>query len=472
MRETKEMYPSWGDDHGVRLGNVKIKDLHNFKEHPFHVVEDTALFELAKSIEDKGVLVPLIVRANPYGAGYEIIAGHRRKAACKWAGLSEVPVMIVELDDNEAVIAMIDSNLQREHIKPSEKAFAYKMKLEAMKQQGKRTDLTFCQVGKKSVENPTLSLAKVGCGYDENGRWQVTNEEVEQTPIDSNKQLAMQLGESQRQIARYIRLTNLIPKILTMVDEEKIAFTVAVELSYLKEEEQYELHAIMDLEQCTPSLSQACRLKVMSQHGTLDMDAICMVLEEEKPNQREQIKFRADSLAKYFPKDYTSKQKTDLIEQLLKEWYEKQEYASRRALAAAWAEQDKGMEVVAMSREISTYEAMGGTYTEVDGVLYPNIVVSEKANAWVGKYGLLWIDYMKFNYAEGYRHHIRMGTLNSKAFEVNEEAYEMLERIANRYLAKHKPQNSASTMEKWRLREQAKQMAEEVVLCDIVRQYH
>ena len=305
MKETKEMCPSWGDDHSVRLGNVKISDLHDFKEHPFHVVEDTVLFELAKSIEDKGVLVPLIVRANPYGEGYEIIAGHRRKAACKWAGLSEVPVMIVELDDNEAVIAMVDSNLQREHIKPSEKAFAYKMKLEAMKQQGKRTDLTSCQVGKKSVKNPTLSLAKEGCGYDENGRWQVTNEEVEQTPIDSNKQLAMQLGESQRQIACYIRLTNLIPKLLNMVDEGKIAFTVVVELSYLKEEEQYELHAIMDLEQCTPSLSQACRLKVMSQHGTLDMDAICMVLEEEKPNQREQIKLRADALAKYFPEDYT-----------------------------------------------------------------------------------------------------------------------------------------------------------------------
>ncbi len=206
MKETKEMYPSWCDDHGVRLGNVKIKDLHDFKEHPFHVVEDMALFELVKSIEDKGVLVPLIVRVNPYGDGYEIIAGHRRKAACKWAGLSEVPVMIVEMDDNEAVIAMVDSNLQREHIKPSEKAFAYKMKLEAMKQQGKRTDLTSCQVGKKLIEKPTLSLAKVGCGYDENGRWQIRNEEVPETPIDSNKQLAMQLGESQRQIARYIRL--------------------------------------------------------------------------------------------------------------------------------------------------------------------------------------------------------------------------------------------------------------------------
>ena len=141
-------------------------------------------------------------------------------------------------------------------------------------------------------------------------------------------------------------------------------------------------------------------------------------------------------------------------------------------MVAAWAEQDKGMEVVAMSREISTYEAMGGTYTEVDGVLYPNIVVLEEADVWAGKYGLLWIDYMKTNHTDRYRHHIRMGTLNSKAFEVNEEVYELLEGIMNQYLAKHKPQNSASTMEMWRLREQAKQMAEEVVLSDIVCKYH
>lgn len=141
-------------------------------------------------------------------------------------------------------------------------------------------------------------------------------------------------------------------------------------------------------------------------------------------------------------------------------------------MVAAWTEQDKGMEVVAMSREISTYEAMGGTYTEVDGVLYPNIVVLEEVDVWAGKYGLLWIDYMKTNHTDRYRHHIRMGTLNSKAFEVNEEVYEMLEGIMNQYLAKHKPQNSASTMEMWKLREQAKQMAEEVVLSDIVRQYH
>ena len=151
----------------------------------------------------------------------------------------------------------------------------------------------------------------------------------------SDEILAKQVGENRMTIQRYIRLTNLIPKLLDMVDDGKIAFTVAVELSYLKEEEQYELHAIMDLEQCTPSLSQACRLKVMSQHGTLDMDAICMVLEEEKPNQREQIKLRADSLAKYFPEDYTPKQKTDLIEQLLKEWYEKQEYSKQESIGSS-----------------------------------------------------------------------------------------------------------------------------------------
>lgn len=209
MKETKERYPSWGDDHDIRLGNVKICDLHDFKEHTFHVVEDTALFELAKSIEDKGVPVTLIVRANLYGDGYEIIAGHRRKAACKWAGFSEVPTMIVELDDNEAVIAIVDSNLQREHIKPSEKAFAYKMKLEAMKQQGKRTDLTFSRLGKK-LEN-------------ENGCWNVSNTGGKTNLNYANEKLAKQVGESRAQISRYICLTNLIPKILNMVDEGKIA---------------------------------------------------------------------------------------------------------------------------------------------------------------------------------------------------------------------------------------------------------
>ena len=236
--------------------------------------------------------------------------------------------MVAELDDNQAVIAMVDSNLQREHIKPSEKAFAYRMRLEAMKQQGKRTDLTSCQVGKKT-ENSTVELAEVETYMAENGEWGIRNME-KSGKIDSNKELAKQVGESQRQINRYIRLTYLIPQILDMVDEEKIAFTVAVELSYLNEEEQYELHAVMDMEQCTPSLSQANRLKRMSQSGTLDMDAIYLVMEEEKPNQREQIRIRSDRLNPYFPEDYTDRQKIELIENLVKEWHREQVQSKSR----------------------------------------------------------------------------------------------------------------------------------------------
>ena len=249
------------------------------------------------------MLVPLIVRPNPIGSGYEIIAGHRRKAASEWAGIDTVPVMIVQMDDAEATIAMVDSNLQREHIKPSEKAYAYKMKLEAMKQQGKKFTDTLSQVGTKLSKD-------VG----ENGKPILRSDEL----------LAKQVGESRNQIARYIRLTNLIPKILDMVDEGKIAFTIAVELSYLKEEEQYELHAVMDLEQCTPSLSQANRMKRLSQSEGIDMDKMYDILGEEKANQREQIKIRADSLSQYFPTDFTPKQKVELIEKLVRDWHEKQ----------------------------------------------------------------------------------------------------------------------------------------------------
>ena len=259
------------------------------------VEENTELCELMRSIETEGVLVPLLARPNPNGEGYELISGHRRKAACAWAGVTDVPVVVRDLDDNQAVITMVDSNLQREHIKPSEKAYAYKMKLEAMNRQGQRTDITSAQVEPKS-------------GLLER----------------SNELLAKQVGESVAQIKRYVRLTNLIPKILDMVDDGKIAFTIAVELSYLKEEEQYELHAVMDLEQCTPSLSQANRMKRMSQSGELDMDMMYEVLGEEKPNQREQIKINADSLSKYFPPDFTPKQKVELIEQLVKDWHEQQ----------------------------------------------------------------------------------------------------------------------------------------------------
>lgn len=303
---------------------VPIAELQDFEGHPFKVENDMALFELMLSIEKEGVIVPALARPKADG-GYELIAGHRRKAACKWAGLDSMPVVIRDLDDNQAVIAMVDSNLQREHLKPSEKAFAYKMKLEAMKRQGARTDLTSCQVGEK-LENPTLQTHSLTSGHDANGKWTVLQDKsVEEAIIRSNQALAMQTGESQRQISRYIRLTNLIPKLLDMVDEGKIAFTIAVELSYLTEEEQYELYEVMDMEQCTPSLSQANRMKRMSQSGELDMDGMFLILEQEKPNQREQIKLRADALEKYFPEDYTPKQKTDLIERLVKEWYEKQE---------------------------------------------------------------------------------------------------------------------------------------------------
>ena len=274
---------------------LNLNQLHDFANHPFKVEENTELCELMRSIETEGVLFPLLARPNPNGEGYELISGHRRKAACAWAGVTDVPVVVRDLDDNQAVITMVDSNLQREHIKPSEKAYAYKMKLEAMNRQGQRTDITSAQVEPKS-------------GLLER----------------SNELLAKQVGESVAQIKRYVRLTNLIPKILDMVDDGKIAFTIAVELSYLKEEEQYELHAVMDLEQCTPSLSQANRMKRMSQSGELDMDMMYEVLGEEKPNQREQIKINADSLSKYFPPDFTPKQKVELIEQLVKDWHEQQ----------------------------------------------------------------------------------------------------------------------------------------------------
>ena len=311
-----------------KIQYLPLDQLADFKNHPFKVEMNTELFELMQSIEKEGVLVPLLARPNLAGEGYELIAGHRRKAASKWAGVDKVPVMVAELDDNQAVIAMVDSNLQREHIKPSEKAFAYRMRLEAMKQQGKRTDLTSCQVGKKT-ENSTVELAEVETYMAENGEWGIRNME-KSGKIDSNKELAKQVGESQRQINRYIRLTYLIPQILDMVDEEKIAFTVAVELSYLNEEEQYELHAVMDMEQCTPSLSQANRLKRMSQSGTLDMDAIYLVMEEEKPNQREQIRIRSDRLNPYFPEDYTDRQKSELIENLVKEWHREQVQSKSR----------------------------------------------------------------------------------------------------------------------------------------------
>ena len=327
MKKSKELRTLWNNEQEVQTGNVKISELHGFKGHPFRVENDMQLFELSRSIEEKGVLVPLIVRTNPDGEGYEIIAGHRRKAACEWAGVNTVPVMVMQMDDAEATIAMIDSNLQREHIRPSEKAFAYKMKLEAMKQQGKRNDLlqedgTLSPVGTK-LENPTLEMNQLVCSYDDLGKWQLGSQQLEkeQPRVRADEMLARQIGESRNQIARYIRLTNLIPKILDMVDEEKLAFRSAVELSYLSEEEQYELHAVMELEQVIPSLSQANRMKRMSQSGKLDMDMLYEIIGEEKPNQREKLKLYADTLEEYFPSDFTPKQKVELIQTLVKEWH-------------------------------------------------------------------------------------------------------------------------------------------------------
>ena len=302
------------------IKNLRLKQLVNFKDHPFKVETNTELFELMQSIEKDGVLVPLLARPNPNGEGYELISGHRRKAACEWAGVTEVPVIVRDLDNCQAVIAMVDSNLQRENIKPSEKAFAYRMKLEAMNRQGKRVDLTSCQLGTKLEDNPTLEVHKIIPIVDEDGVWGIDNFE-KNSEKRTDAELARQVGESQRQIHRYIRLTYLIPKILDMVDEGKIAFTIAVELSYLKDEEQYELHAVMDLEQCTPSLSQANRLKRMSQKGELDMDEMYNILGEEKPNQREQIKIQSERINKYFPVDFTEHQKVELIENLVKDWH-------------------------------------------------------------------------------------------------------------------------------------------------------
>ena len=337
MKKKEELYSCSQQDQSVMaetdIKMVPIADLHDFEGHPFKVENDMALFELMQSIEKEGVIVPALARPRAEG-GYELIAGHRRKAASKWAGLDVMPVVIRELDDNQSIIAMVDSNLQREHLKPSEKAFAYKMKLDAMKRQGARTDLTSSQLGKK-LENLTMATYPLKSGYDENGNWNVLQGDLSESSINANETLAKQVGESRMTIQRYIRLTNLIPKLLDMVDDGKIAFTIAVELSYLTEEQQYELYEVMDMEQCTPSLSQANRIKRMSQSGELDMDVMFLILEQEKPNQREQIKLRADAVEKYFPEGYTPKQKTELIEKMLKEWHEKQQLDKTKGLGTS-----------------------------------------------------------------------------------------------------------------------------------------
>lgn len=265
---------------------MPLSDLHPFEGHPFKVLDDELMEQTVESIKQIGVVSPLIVRPDPEG-GFEILSGHRRLHAAQLAGLETVPVIVKEMDDDAAIIFMVDSNLQRENILPSERAFSYKMKLEAMKHQGQRGDLTSDQVGQKS--------------------WAVN-------------QLADDANESKTQVQRFIRLTNLIPEILDMVDEKKIAFNPAVELSYLKPSEQKEFLEAMNYAQASPSLSQAQRLKKLSQEGGCTLDAMCEVMNEIKKDELDHVTIKNEVLRKYFPKSYTPKQMQDTIIRLLEKW--------------------------------------------------------------------------------------------------------------------------------------------------------
>ena len=265
---------------------MPLSDLHPFEGHPFKVLDDELMGQTVESIKQIGVVSPLIVRPDPEG-GFEILSGHRRLHAAQLAGLETVPVIVKEMDDDAAIIFMVDSNLQRENILPSERAFSYKMKLEAMKHQGERGDLTSAQVGPKS--------------------W-------------AAQVVAEGAGDSKSQVKRYIRLTNLIPEILDMVDEKKIAFNPAVELSYLKPSEQKEFLEAMDYAQASPSLSQAQRLKKLSQEGGCTLDAMCEVMNEIKKDELDHVTIKNEVLRKYFPKSYTPKQMQDTIIRLLEKW--------------------------------------------------------------------------------------------------------------------------------------------------------
>ncbi|WP_302818837.1 ParB/RepB/Spo0J family partition protein [Ruthenibacterium lactatiformans] len=263
---------------------LKTKDLYPFPDNPFHVVEDETLSELAESIKEFGIVTPIITRPKEDGNGYEVIAGQRRVRASELAGINTVPAFVLPLDRDRAIITLVDSNLQRENILPSERAFAYRMKSEAMKRQGFRTDLTSSQVV---------------------------------TKLRTDDKVAQGFGVGRMTVQRFIRLTELIPPILQMVDEGKIALTPAVELSFLKKDEQENLFATMESEEATPSLSQAQRMKSMSQSGQLDMDMIFSIMTEEKGNQKETLKINTSKLKKYFPKNTTPKQMEETIIRLL-----------------------------------------------------------------------------------------------------------------------------------------------------------
>ena len=268
---------------------VNINELHEFKDNPYQVKDNEDMEDLIESIKEYGVIEPLIVRNREKG-GYEIVSGHRRKYACEKAGKTEVPVLVRDMDKNMAIITLVDSNLQRSDILPSEKAFAYKMKLGAIKHQGKRNDLTSFQVGNKLSGKTSAEI------------------------------IADETGNSKTNIYRYIRLTELIKPLLQLVDDNKMALSPAVEISYLKEQEQKDLLETIESEDCTPSYSQAIRMKELSRQNKLDMDTIFNIMTEQKPNQKEQIKFKVENLKGYFPKGYSTKQMEDVIENLLKQY--------------------------------------------------------------------------------------------------------------------------------------------------------
>ena len=279
-----------------QVQQIPIDALHPFTNHPFKVLDDEAMTRTVESIAQYGVLAPLIARPRPEG-GYEIISGHRRQYAAKLAGLDTLPVIVRNMDDDAAVLLMVDSNLQREHILPSERAFAYKMKLEALKNQGARSDLTSSQIG---------------------------------TKLRADEKVAQDSGESRNQIQRFIRLTNLVPELLDMVDEKKIAFNPAVELSYLDESQQRDFLEAMNDTQNAPSLSQAQRLKKLAQEGHFSYDVAFAVMGEEKKDELDKVVIKNDTLRKYFPRSYTPKQMEDTIIKLLEQWQRKQQRQNER----------------------------------------------------------------------------------------------------------------------------------------------
>ena len=282
-----------------KIQEIPLSELHPFKNHPFKVKDDEAMMETADSIKQYGVLVPAIARPDPEG-GYELVAGHRRHRASELAEKETMPVIVRDLDDDAATIIMVDSNLQRESLLPSERAFAYKMKLDAMKHQGERVDLTCSQVGNKLEGKKSSEI------------------------------LAEQVGQSKNQIFRYIRLTELIPELLDMVDEKKIALNPAYELSFLKKEEQVDLLDAVDSKQATPSLSQAQRLKKYSQEGHLTLDMMRVIMGEEKKSDLDRVTFTSDTLRKYFPKSYTPQRMQETIIKLLEAWQKKRQRDQER----------------------------------------------------------------------------------------------------------------------------------------------